>query len=90
MNEQKNKTQQPHQGNKQDKEMNQQGQKSDRQDQDKKQGKGEKQHAHGDTNQSDKRTEIDDNPDETKKKIPNMELFCRRDTARDPCAIFSS
>jgi hypothetical protein len=77
MNEQKNKQQQPQQGNKQDKDMNQQGQKSSGQDKDiNQQGKQDKQHIQNQTkqpNQPDKRTEIDDNPDETKKKIPNME-----------------
>jgi hypothetical protein len=84
MNDQKNKQQQPQQGKKQDKEMNQQGQKSTKQDQDKQQdnpqdkqlGKQNKPHLHGEMNQPDqpdKRTHIGDNPDETKKKIPNME-----------------
>ena len=79
MSEQKNKPQQPQQGNKQDKDMNQQGQKSNKLDQDKHHDKHHDKHQgkqHGEMNQPDqpdKRTQIDDNPDETKKKIPNME-----------------
>jgi hypothetical protein len=79
MNEQKNKQQQPQQGNKQDKDMSQQGQKPNKHDQDKQQDKQhvqDRRHVQGDMNQPDqpdKKTQIDDNPDETKKKIPNME-----------------
>ena len=74
----KNKQQQPQQGNKKDKDMSQQGQKPGSQDKDMNQqhGKQDRQRVQGEVNQPnqpDKRTEIDDNPGETKKKIPNME-----------------
>jgi len=72
MNDQKNKQQHPSQhGGKQD--NDQQGQKPNKQDQDKQK---DKQHVQGDVkqpDQPDKKTQIDDNPDETKKKIPNMQ-----------------
>jgi hypothetical protein len=76
MNEQKNK-QQPPQGNKQDKEMNREEHKPGKQDQGKHQ-QGTPEGRHGKTDmdegdQPDKKNRIDDNPDETKKKIPNME-----------------
>jgi hypothetical protein len=78
MNDQKNKQQQPSQhSGKQD--SGQQGQKPNKQDQDKQQDKQhvqDRRHVQGDMNQPDqpdKKTQIDDNPDETKKKIPNME-----------------
>ena len=76
MNEQKNK-QQPPQGNKQDKDMNRQGQKPGNHDQEKQQhGEHEKHNVQGEMDESDqpdKKTQIGDNPDETKRKIPNME-----------------
>ncbi|HET6252626.1 MAG TPA: hypothetical protein VFE32_01065 [Puia sp.] len=79
MNDQKNKQQQPNQGNKQqDKDMNQQGHKPNIQNKDKdmnQQGKQDRQSVENDMNEPDqpeKSTQIGDNPDETKKKIPNM------------------
>jgi len=86
MNDQNNKQQQPQQGNKQD--NNQQGQhstsnpqnsqsqsksdtqsKADRQDDDDDSVKG----GMNQPGKPDKKTQIDDNPDETQKKIPNMQ-----------------
>jgi len=78
MNDQSNKHQQPPQGNKQDKGMNQQGQKPGKEDQSKHQGQQQKrpvqnQNDMDEPDQPDQRNKIGDNPDETKKKIPNME-----------------
>jgi hypothetical protein len=75
MNDHKIKAQQPRQGNKQDKEMNQNGQtqpghkSNTNEDQDRQRMKSDIENP----DQPDTRkNEIDDNPDETKKKIPNM------------------
>ena len=86
MNDQKNKQQQPKQGNKQDNDQQRQGSSSNPQNshsssKSDSQGKGNKQDSDEEVRkgginqpgQPDKRTEIDDNPDETKKKIPNMQ-----------------
>lgn len=65
MNDKKNK--QPQQGNRQDNQK--QGHQQKKQDQDKHPMKGGIEQP----DQPEKKTQINDNPDETKKKIPNMQ-----------------
>lgn len=59
------------QGNNQD--IRQQGQQPNRQDDEKHQMRGGVDESGESGSDPEKRTQIDDNPDETKKKIPNMQ-----------------